>query len=93
MYANNTKKPKSQKLDTKGVVMPPQLNIEPCDYIVPILHLMIGLVNKAWISLIHFFDEFVENISDYEATLKDEMLLLNIEIEEIKEESDIFTVN
>ena len=93
MYANNSKKPKSQKLDTKGVVMPPQLNIEPCDYIVPILHLMIGLVNKAWISLIHFFDEFVENISDYEATLKDEMLLLNIEIEEIKEESDILTVN
>ena len=34
---------------------------------------MIGLINKAWSSLVLFFDEFVEIISAKEAQLKDDM--------------------
>jgi hypothetical protein len=75
MYTN-VKNKKSQKPDTKGVIMSPQLNIEPSDYIIPILHLLIGLVNKARISLIHFFDEFVDNISIKEATVNHNMAYL-----------------
>ena len=51
--------------------MYPLLNIEPTDYIVPLLHLLIGIVNKAWISFSFFLDEFVENIGETESNLKD----------------------
>ena len=56
--------------DSKGVVMLPQLKklkIDPSNYIIPLLHFIIGIVNKAWTSLLLFFDEFVENISSHEA--------------------------
>ena len=42
-YANLHKE--NPKFDTKGVIMNPQLEVQPCDYIMPILHLMIGIVN------------------------------------------------
>ena len=56
-YANmyNEKKKKKKKLpDTKGIIMHPLLDIEPRDYIVPLLHLMIGIVNKTWMSFLFF---------------------------------------
>ena len=79
--------------DTKGVIMTPLLEVEPSYYIVPILHLLIGIVNKEWTSMVHFFDEFVENVSDIEATLKDEKLQHETFLQNVKEDIDILTVN
>ena len=45
----------SKNNDTKGIIMHPLLEVEPDFYIVPILHLLIGLVNKEWRSMLHFF--------------------------------------
>ena len=92
-YQRNTQHPKSAKIDTKGVIMTPQLNIEPKNYIVPLLHLLIGLVNKAWTSVIHFFDEFIENISDKEAILKEKIENCEIFLTHIENEIDILSVN
>ena len=73
--------------------MTPQLDIEPQNYIVPLLHLMIGLVNKAWASLILFFDEFVEVISDKEAELKDHIRDCEKINKEFENELEILVVN
>lgn len=81
------------KPDTKGVIMQPLLNFEPEDYIVPLLHLEIGIVNKAWDSLLYFLDEFVENVSDVEADIKDEIVQLEKDMDFINEEIVIQTVN
>ena len=81
------------KPDTKGVIMVPLLDFEPCDYITPLLHLLIGIVNKGWCSLGHFLDEFVENVSDTEAEIKDNILKLKEELHHLIEEIDIHTVN
>lgn len=81
------------KSDTKGVIMPPQLLVEPKFYIVPILHLLIGLVNKVWTSLCFFLDEFVELVSAKESELKEKYQLYEQSMKEIKEEIDIHTVN
>ena len=89
MYQSSDAK---KKPDTKGVVMQPLLNIEPKHYIVPILHLLIGLVNKAWTSMGHFLDEFVENISLDEAKIKDEKIEIENVIAYLNDEIDIYTV-
>ena len=73
--------------------MHPVLEVEPCDYIVPVLHLLIGLVNKIWTTLLHFLDEFVENVSEYEANLKDKLSECNEKIVYISEEIVILTAN
>ena len=54
--------------------------VEPHDYIVPLLHLLIGLVNKVWTSLLQFLYEFVENVSEAEVVLKDSIVDLNKEL-------------
>ena len=59
------------KTDTEGIIMSSQLNVESVQYIASLLHLLIGLVNKPWLSMLLFFDEFVGKVSDEEATLKD----------------------
>ena len=51
------------KSDTKGVVMSPLIKIDPSRYIIPILHLLIGLVNKGWVSMCQFIDKFVESMA------------------------------
>ena len=81
------------KANTKGVVMQPQIQMDPKFFILPLLHLLIGIVNKAWTSMAFFFDEFVENVSDIEASLKDDILLLEKNLENLKEEIDIETAN
>ena len=57
--------------------MKPQILIEPQYYIIPLLHLMIGIANNSWWSMYYFFDKFVGNISDKEEAL--EYLVRNIE--------------
>ena len=42
------------KFNSTGVIIHPQLNMEPSMYIIPILHLLIGLFNKVWSSLTYF---------------------------------------
>ena len=41
----------------------------------------------------HFLDEFVENVSDAKFELKDELLLLEAEIQDFNDETEILTVN
>ena len=72
--------------------MPPLLDIDPKYYVTPILHLLIGLVNKAWQSMIHFFDEFVENVSNEEAKIKDEKVDIENKLAYLDDEIDIHTV-
>ena len=86
-------KQSNPKYDSKGVVMLPQLDVEPSMYIVPILHLLIGLINKVWTSLGHFLDDFVETITREEATIKEECQKLKEELEIIKEEIEVHTTN
>ena len=92
-YADIHQHSRKKNDDTKGVIMAPLLEIEPSYYIVPILHLLIGIVNKEWTSMVHFFDEFVENVSDIEATLKDTKLEFEIIIDELKDDIEVLTVN
>ena len=97
-YANiyNQHKAKKTKLkppDTKGIIMNPLLNIEPTDYIVPLLHLLIGIVNKAWISFLFFLDEFVENVGEIESNLKDRLHEIQKSLKYINEEMELHTVN
>ena len=73
------------KSATKGVVMPPQLKIEPSMYITPLLHLMIGLEDKVWFSLSLFIDKFIESIGKEEAKLEDECEKYCNKIEDIDE--------
>lgn len=73
--------------------MKPQIQIKPKYYIVPLLHLMIGIVNKIWFSMIYFFDKFVENMSKKEASLKDLVRDIVKEIDDLNEEIEINTVN
>ena len=79
--------------DTKGVVMFPQLNIDPSQYVIPLLHLLIELVNKAWSSMLLFFDEFVENVSPKQALYKDRIAKLEELIAAVDDEVNILTVN
>ena len=81
------------KIDTKGVIMKPLLEIDPSFYIVPLLHLQIGIVNKLWSSLLHFLDEFVEQVSEFEATLKINIETTKENIQTINDNIEILTVN
>ena len=62
-----------QKPDTKGVKSMPQWRIEPRRLIVPLLHLEIGLLNKAWTSLNRYLDIHVENLSEKEMKLRQDL--------------------
>ena len=73
--------------------MYPQLNIEPKNYIAPLLHLLIGLVNKAWSSLLFFIDEFVEQVSATEAAVKDKVKQCKELLAFYNEETDICVVH
>ena len=83
----------SKNNDTKGVIMHPLLEVEPQFYIVPILHLLIGLVNKQWTTMLHFFDEFVEQVSELELQLKEKKLELEGELSEFNNSLELLTVN
>ena len=82
-----------KKLDTKGVIMKPLFNIEPEFYIVPLLHLLIGIVNKLWSSFILFLDEFVEKTTLIETNLKISIDQCKIELNEMNCTIEILTVH
>ena len=54
---------------------------------------MIGIVNKGWIALIHFLDEFVENVSVQESKTKAKINNHVMAIASIQDEIDIESVN
>ena len=62
------------------------LKLTPQYYIIPLLHLLIGIVNKGWSSMCVFFNKFVETISDTKASLKDKILLLETELQHLNGE-------
>lgn len=93
LYNSSSTRSSRRSTDTKGVIMEPLLQFEPFDYISPILHLMIGIVNKIWISLIDFLDEFVEHVSLEESEMKGKLEFCQLMIEEITDEIKIHTVN
>ena len=78
--------------DSKGVSMHPLINIDPQQYIIPILHLLIGIVNKAWRSLNSFFDEFIDNVSADELKLKEDIRSYESSIHSIEEEIELLTL-
>ena len=82
-----------KKIDSKGVVMYPLFNVEPEYYIIPLLHLLIGVVNKLWTSLLFFLDEFVERITLRESDLKMKVEQCKADLRELDDEFDILTVN
>ena len=88
---SQSKQPK--KLDTKGVVMAPLFQIEPKFYIVPLLHLLIGVVNKLWSSLLLFLDEFVELVSLRECLLKSNIEEGKEDLKVLHDNLDVLTVN
>ena len=83
----------TKKQDTKGVIMPPLLHLDPSRYIIPILHLLIGLVNKEWQIMLSFFDDFVENVSEEEIGLKIKRDSIQEELSLLEEDLDVLTVN
>ena len=79
------------KPETNYVKEAPQWEIETEKMIVPLLHLEIGLVNKAWVGFNNFLDEDVEQVTDEERELKENQCLLVITINELKEETEILS--
>ena len=92
-YQSSPAVPKSTKPDKKGVIMPPQLHIEPSQYVVPLLHLLIDLVNKAWSSMLLFFDEFIEDVSPREAKIKEDIKEIQHILSYYECKTEILTVN
>ena len=74
-----------KKPDTKGVKSMPQWRIEPRRLIVPLLHLEIGLLNKAWTCLNNYLDLNVENISEKEMKLRQDLNEKNDSITDVEE--------
>ena len=54
---------------------------------------MIVIVNKAWLALSSFLNEFIECVSDKGASLNDSIQEIENKIETLDEEVDIHTVN
>ena len=79
------------KPDTKGVKSMPQWRIEPRRLIVPLLHLEIGLLNKAWASLNSYLDTYVENMSEKEKKLREKLHEKNEAMTELNESIELCT--
>lgn len=73
--------------------MIPQLMVKLSMYIIPILHLMIGLLNKVWASFCLFLDEFVETIGAIEAELRESVKYHEELLKDLIDKSDVHTVN
>ena len=62
------------KPDTKGIIMQPLIGIEPRYCIIPLLNLQIASFIKVEHLRVVFLDEFLEEISETEAHLKDQKI-------------------
>ena len=60
----------SRKRKEKGMVELPQWNICPRWFVIPVLHMMIGLVNDVWVIIRLFVNKKVELVSDKEQALR-----------------------
>ena len=54
------------KANTFGVKLPPQWQTDPIYFTIPVLHIMMGLVNKSLQELITWIDNNIEMVSDHE---------------------------
>ena len=53
-------------LKGKGIIEEPQWNISPEWFIIPVLHIMIGMVNDLWVFIRSFIDNKIELVSEEE---------------------------
>ena len=63
------------------------------NFIVPLLHLLIGLVNKVWTSLCDVLDELVDTLSDIERKLRDENVTKQSVTNELTERIEIIKIH
>ena len=78
-----------EKPDTKYVKEYPLWDINPSQLIVPLLHLEIGMVNKAWNDFKLYLDMEIEQVSVEEQDSRREVLLLSEKIYELQDDTDV----
>ena len=75
--------------DTNRVKCKAQWNIvEPCQYVLPVLHIQMGLVNKVLDHLKDWIDTNIEYISSPEQLLRNHFSILSVELIQLKTEHD-----
>jgi hypothetical protein len=79
---------KQRKPETNGVVEEVQWNVDPGRLIVPLLHLLIGLVNKTLSTFRDFLDKFVELIGEEEQLLRTQLIEANERFEMVKDRTE-----
>ena len=57
-------------------------HIEPFYYVIPLLHLMIGLVNKVWDHFCEWIDKEIENLDEEEIDVRNILHVLEILVED-----------
>ena len=79
---------KQKKPETNGVIEDVQWNVDPGRLIVPLLHLLIGLLNKTLSTFRDFLDKFVELIGEEEHLLRTQLIEANERYEVVKDRSE-----
>ena len=69
---DNTKKAATK--NKKGVLEEPLFDVEPANYIIPILHVQMGIVNKIIEHLIAWCERDVEKMTDEESMIRTKMI-------------------
>jgi hypothetical protein len=73
-----------------GVSADQLLDVEPGDFIFPVLHVQMGLVNKALSHLVAWFEKHVEKLADGHADTRTKLIEAETEYEEAMEAYDAF---
>ena len=79
----------SKNTDKKGVTMSPLWKVCVKYYVIPTLHIQIGMVNQAWKGLCLWIDKNVELVSSEEQQLRIHFYSLEDKIEELKKKYDV----
>jgi hypothetical protein len=76
---------------TKGIVSNPLIPfIEPKNYIFPLLHFEIGMINNVLDSLRSFVQQQVEVLSDKEKWARNNVIIADVSLTRLKERTDYF---
>ena len=74
----------------KGVSSDQLLDVEPEDFIFPVLHVQMGIVNKALSHLVAWFEKHVEKLADGHAETRTNLFKAETDFEEAMEAYDAF---